>query len=106
MNKLLAAALAVAVAGCTTGPYTSVGKPEYSPIGYPVEPLAYVRKRCKQYAASITSTQYALYGKYGDYVGVIDDTKACFERHGYRVAWRQPNGMLTSYPAYDSRLDY
>lgn len=113
-SLITAAAIAAALplAGCVTSPGTTVGKPEFTTLaGKPVaitDPqLAPVRKGCKARYQSVYGTELDLYGAYGaDYTGAIDDMKNCFQRHGFKLAYRQPSGQLTPYVYHDSRLDY
>lgn len=107
-------AVTLPLAGCVTDPNVTVGKPDYvrlsdnRPVSITDPALQPVRQGCIARYQSISGTNSALYGSasYLRFTDEIDDLRNCFARHGYRLAYRQPNGKLTPYPYHDKRLDF
>lgn len=113
--KLALVASAAILAGCVADPINQTrGKPHYTrisdnqPVPITDPALQPVRKGCMARYQAITTTNGNLYGSASWVFAAeeIDDAKNCFYRHGYRLAYQQPNGKLTPYPIHDKRLDY
>lgn len=78
----------------------------FKPLSHP-EPFKDVLAGCRARAQAVDETSSALYGWGWGTVDAVDDFRSCVARHGYRLlGFRQSNGKLTSYPAYDPRMDY
>jgi hypothetical protein len=80
-----------------------------APNGGPVNPAVYktARARCNEQYQNRYATESYLYGEFGDYVGLIDDAKACMLRHGVRVVgFRQPDGRIEAYPNVPKWMTY
>jgi hypothetical protein len=80
-----------------------------APNGGPPNPavLKVAKARCNEQYFKRVEIESIVYGQFGDYVGLIDDAKACMLRQGVRVVgFRQPDGRIEAYPNTPKWMTY